>query len=95
MSGIEYATLMTVGDPVSLETRITGALNGILQIYNLPEETRRGKIRRVLAMDYRAIAERMLAELKQFVIETNEQALEDLYKAKGLQKPISPKEETI
>ena len=95
VSGIEYATLMTVGDPVSLETRIAGALNGILQIYNLPEETRRVKIRRVLAMDYRAIAERMLAELKQFVIETNEQALEDLYKAKGLQKPISPKEETI
>ena len=53
------------------------------------------KIRRVLAMDYRAIAERMLAELKQFVIDTNEQALEDLYKAKGLQKPISPKEETL
>jgi hypothetical protein len=78
---------MTVGDPVSLETRIAGALNGILQIYNLPEETRRGKIRRVLAMDYRAIAERMLAELKQFVIDTNEQALAALYREKGLEMP--------
>ena len=87
VSGIEYATLMTVGDPVSLETRIAGALNGILQIYNLPEETRRGKIRRVLAMDYRAIAERMLAELKQFVIDTNEQALAALYREKGLEMP--------
>jgi AcrR family transcriptional regulator len=87
VSGIEYATLMTVGDPVSLETRIAGALNGILQIYNLPEETRRMKIRRVLAMDYRAIAERMLAELKQFVIETNEQALAALYREKGLEMP--------
>ena len=87
VSGIEYATLMTVGDPVSLETRIAGALNGILQIYNLPEETRRVKIRRVLAMDYRAIAERMLAELKQFVIDTNEQALAALYREKGLEMP--------
>lgn len=87
VSGIEYATLMTVGDPVSLETRIAGALNGILQIYNLPEETRRMKIRRVLAMDYRAIAERMLAELKQFVINTNEQALAALYREKGLEMP--------
>jgi AcrR family transcriptional regulator len=87
VSGIEYATLMTVGDPVSLETRIAGALNGILQIYNLPEETRRVKIRRVLAKDYRAIAERMLAELKQFVIDTNEQALAALYREKGLEMP--------
>lgn len=87
VSGIEYATLMTVGDPVSLETRIAGALNGILQIYKLPEETRRVKIRRVLAMDYRAIAERMLTELKQFVIDTNEQALAALYREKGLEMP--------
>jgi hypothetical protein len=38
-------------------------------------------------MDYRAIAERMLAELKQFVIETNEQALAALYREKGLEMP--------
>ena len=45
------------------------------------------KIRRVLAMDYRAIAERMLTELKQFVIDTNEQALAALYREKGLEMP--------
>ena len=33
VSGIEYATLMTAGDPVSLETRISGALNNILSIW--------------------------------------------------------------
>lgn len=32
VSGIEYATLMTAGDPVSLEARITSALNNILTI---------------------------------------------------------------
>ena len=87
VSGIEYATLMTVGDPVSLETRIAGALNSILQIYNIPVETRKLKIQRVLAMDYRAIAEKMFIELKQFVIDTNEQALAALYREKGLEMP--------
>lgn len=95
VSGVEFATLMTAGNPASLETRIAGALNTILQIYQIPAETRKMKIHQVLAMDYRTIAARVLKEFRQFVADTNEQALEDLYKAKGLQKPISPKEETL
>lgn len=87
VSGIEYATLMNAGGSVALETRIAGALNTILGIYNIPEETRQMKINRVLAMDYQAIAARVLQGFKQFVADTNEQALEDLYKAKGIQKP--------
>jgi AcrR family transcriptional regulator len=79
VSGLEYATLMTVGDPVSLENRIGGALNSILQIYNIPPEIRSMKISRVLRMDYRAIARRMLGEFKEFVERTNEQALEALH----------------
>ena len=87
VSGIEYATLMTVGEPVSLETRIAGALNHILQIYNIPEDIREMKIQKVLAMDYRSIAKRVLKGFKEFVEITNEQALEELYKAKGLSMP--------
>ena len=49
-SGIEYATLMTANDPVTLETRISGALNNILGIYGIPEETRKQKIQKVFAM---------------------------------------------
>lgn len=79
VSGLEYATLMTVGDPVSLENRIGGALNSILQIYNIPPEIRSMKIGRVLRMDYRAIARRMLGEFKEFVEQTNGQTLEALY----------------
>ena len=52
VSGIEYATLMTAGDPVPLETRIAGALNNILGIYGVPEETRQIKLQKVFAMDY-------------------------------------------
>ena len=50
VSGIEYATLMTAGDPVPLETRIAGALNNILGIYGVPEETRQIKLQKVLMM---------------------------------------------
>ena len=80
VSGIEYSTLMTAGDPVALEVRIAGALNTILQIYQIPPEIRKQKILRVLEMDYQTIARRILMEFKRFVERTNEQALEDLYK---------------
>ena len=84
VSGVEYATLMTAGNPASLEIRIAGALNTILQIYQIPAEVRKMKIDRVLGMDYRAISARVLMEFKQFVERTNEQALEELYEAKRI-----------
>lgn len=78
VSGVEYATLMTVGDALSLETRIAGALNNILGIYKVPEELRRVKIDRVLAMDYRKLGRRVLRDFKKYVEQANEQALIDL-----------------
>ncbi len=79
-SGIEYATLMTAGDPVTLETRISGALNNILGIFGIPEETRQTKINRVFAMDYRNLGKRVLLEFREYVEHANEQALMDLLK---------------
>lgn len=78
VSGIEYATLMTTGDPVSLETRIAGALDNILGIYGVPKDTRSLKINRVLSMDYRQIGRRMLDDFRRYVEDANEQALNDL-----------------
>ena len=78
VSGIEYATLMTAGDDVPLETRIRGALGNILGIYGVPEATREQKIAKVFAMDYRSIGKRVLEEFKEFVKQENEQALRDL-----------------
>lgn len=80
VSGIEYAALMPSGEPVSLETRIAGALNAILQIYRIPPEVRREKILRVLEMDYRGIGRRILQEFKCFVERSHEQALEELHR---------------
>ncbi len=80
VSGIEYATLNTSGVTVTLETRIAGALNAILSTFHVPEETRKMKIDRVLSMDFRKIGRRVLKEFKQYVEDTNEQALMDLLK---------------
>ena len=78
VSGMEYATLMTTGEPISLETRIWGALHNILTIYGVPEERRNRKLQKVLAMDYRAIGLRVLQEFKEYVAQTNQHALEGL-----------------
>lgn len=78
VSGTEYATLITSGVSVSLETRIAGALNNILSTYNVPEEIRKSKIARVLAMDYRKIGRSVLQEFKTYVNETNEHAFSEL-----------------
>ena len=82
VSGIEYATLMTTDDLVSLETRITGALNNILAVYGVPEEIRKTKIKKVLRIDYRKIGQRVLREFKEFIDQENEIALEELISAK-------------
>ena len=79
VSGIEYATLMTTPDSPSTETRIAGALEHILQIYNVPTELREMKIKRVLAMDHRSIGRRVLAEFRDYVRQTNHDALEQLF----------------
>ena len=78
VSGIEYGTLMTTGRPLALETRITGAIHNILGIYGVPEETRKLKLQKVFAMDYRGIGKRAIADFKRFVEESNEQAFNEL-----------------
>ncbi len=67
VAGIEHATLNAIDKSVSLETRISGALNTIMTIYNVPEEIRKIKIDKVLAMDYRSIGKRIFNEFKEYV----------------------------
>lgn len=78
VSGIEYATLMTTGDSSPLEVRITGALNSILMIYNVPEEIRKQKIEKALSMNYREQGRYVLEKFTEFVEQTNEQTFEEL-----------------
>lgn len=83
VSGIEYATLMTTDESVSLEVRIAGALNNILTVYGVPEEIRDIKIQKVLDIDYRKIGQRVLRDFKAFIARENETALEELISAKS------------
>lgn len=78
VSGIKYATLMTTAESAPLPLRITGALNAILSIYQVPKEKRDEKLAKALTMDYRALSLRVLKEFREYVDQTTEQALLDL-----------------
>lgn len=84
VSGIEYATLMSLDEHIHLETRIAGALDKILYIYGVPEETRKIKIQKALSYDYKNIGERIFKEFKEYVDKTTEETFEQmLQNAKG------------
>ncbi len=78
VSGIEYATLMTTQHSASLPIRVEGALDAIMKLFCVPEEFRKMKVKKVLAMDYRAIGRHILEDFRQYVSETNEKAITDL-----------------
>ncbi len=76
ISGIEYATFMTTESSAPLDARISGALNAIMLIYNVPEEIRRDKIKKALSLDYRSMGKQVLSEFIKYVEETNEHAFD-------------------
>ena len=71
VSGIEYATIMTREENTPLELQIELTLDTILYLYNVPEETRKMKIKKVLAMDYRALGHRLMLEFPAYVNRVN------------------------
>ena len=83
VSGIEYATFMTTESSSPLDTRISGALNTIMMIYNVPKEVREVKIKKALALDYRKMGREILSDFISYVNETNETAFEELYNSKN------------
>ena len=80
VSGIVFAALVTAGDPVPLEKRISVAMQNILSIYGIPEQMRNLKVEKVFAMDYQNLCKQILKDFKQFVADTNEQTFQDLLK---------------
>ncbi len=79
VSGIEFATLVTTETSVQLDARISGALDTILYIFNVPEEIRRIKIQKVLSMDYKKIGGRIFHEFKEYIEQVNEHAFDELF----------------
>jgi len=81
VSGIEYATIITTANPVSLETRITGALDNILGIYGVPEDVRKVKLQKVFTKDCRSLGKQVLTEFKKYVAKSNDRALRKLLRS--------------
>ena len=86
VSGIEFATLMTTEHSTPLPVRIGGALNAIMLLFGVPEELRKKKIEKVLAMDYRAVGIGLLESFKDFVKEENDRAVDEMLSAYNLKK---------
>ena len=82
VSGIEYATLQLTDSSAALETRISGALELILTIYNVPPKLRKQKIEKTLAMDYKALGLRVLKNFRVYVDNETERMLLNLVKRK-------------
>ena len=82
ISGIEYATLSSTKHSASVEHRIKGALDTIMLLFGVPEETRRMKVAKVLGMDYRSIGRKVYLDFKRYVTETNEHRVEKMQNAK-------------
>lgn len=84
VSGIEYATLMTTSTSAPLELRIRGALELILTVYNVPEDVRKKKIAKALAIDYQPLSLRVMAQFRAYVDNETEQALFKLLQRKKI-----------
>lgn len=65
--GIDYAAIISTNAPLAFDVRIAGALNQILSIYNVPEEKRNEKIKKVLAMDCSGTGKMVLSEFISYV----------------------------
>lgn len=78
VSGIEYATIMSLDEDIPLETRISGALDKILYVYNVPKKIRETKIKKALSYDYKHIGERIFKEFKEYVDKTTEETFEQM-----------------
>ncbi len=78
VSGIEFATLMTTDHSPSLPARIAGALNSIMLLFGVPEQLRRQKLQKVLALDHRAVGRKLLEDFKEFTKQENNKAVEEL-----------------
>ena len=73
--GLQYTTVIATDADIAMETRISGALNQILSIYNVDLQTRQLEIEAVLAMDCRSLSQRVLKEFKAYTEKINEQTL--------------------
>lgn len=76
--GLQYAAIVPTSADIPVRTRVAGALNQILSIYNVDEATRKKEIDKVLAKDCRGISKQVLEGFTRFVEKTNHNTLEEM-----------------
>ena len=69
--GIQHAVIIPTDVEIPLPERIASALNQILSIYGVPENNRAEKIRRILALDYNDIRQRVREGSLRYVDQLN------------------------
>ena len=68
VSGIEYAMFMTENtEKLSFEQRLTGCLNAIMKVYDIPEGIRKHIIADIMALDYRSMGKQVFLEFCDYV----------------------------
>lgn len=76
-SGIEYGMFSSLGNSGdSLDLRVASGLDAILRLYHVPEELRRQKIEKIMAMDYKTMSRRILSDFKDYITAVNWHAVE-------------------
>ena len=75
--GLQYSAIIPTDADIPLKLRVSGALNQILSIYNVEEETRQEEIQKVLDKDCRAISKRVLEAFTSFVKQKNTKTLHE------------------
>ena len=84
VSGMEYAMFVTEHeDGITLDEKIAATLDAIMKIYNVPMEVREVSLKKVLAMDYCKIGQRVLKEFRDYVEMVNRKELEEVASQKN------------
>ena len=82
--GMEYFTAITDDSVLPIQTRVAGALDQILKIYQVDEETRKKEIQHVLQMDCEKIGSQVRFAFHRYVREANEQSLKEMLEGKDI-----------
>lgn len=83
VSGIEFSTIMTRETDTPLAEQIELTLDAIMLLYGVPDELRRLKIEKILAMDYRALGRSILGDFKEYIQKVNEENLKQAIRAQN------------
>lgn len=76
VSGIEYATLSTqTTEEVTLDRKVTYALDNILKFYNVPKEMRQQKIKKVISSGFQGQGKDLLRGFIEFTEAVNAQTV--------------------